>query len=171
MLLAAFRLPDGTIKVTGRNHDLNALPAKYLANPGSVEDGFVTTDGRFLTHIQAAGIPREAPTAELEVNDEPLAPRLERQALADFGLDFDAVLTQVRSTVPEHPETIYFVGPDDPSEDEIQEWIARLLAEGRIEEGAYSLRWVTLSSGVRKPAVDRRSPRQEPRGRKKRADV
>ncbi len=90
MLLAAFRLPDGTIKVTGRNHDVNALPAKYRANPGSVEDGFVTTDGRFLTRIQASGIPREAPTAELEVEDEPLAPSLKQQALADFGLDFDA---------------------------------------------------------------------------------
>jgi hypothetical protein len=77
--------------------------------------------------------------------------------MADFGLNFDALLTQVRSTVPEHPETIYFVGPDEPSEDEIQAWIARLLAEGQIEEGAYSLRWVTLASGVRKPAVDRRS--------------
>ena len=157
MLLAAFRLPDGTIKVTGRDHDLNALPAKFRANPASVEDGFVTTDGRFLTRIQAAGIPREGPTAELEVNDEPLVPSLKQQALADFGLDFDALLTQVSSTIPEHPETIYFVGPEDPSEDEIQRWIAGLLADGRIEEGAYSLRWVTLASGVRKPAVDRRS--------------
>jgi len=154
MLLAAFRLPDGTIKVTGRNHDLNALPTKFRANPGSVEDGFVTTDGRFLTRIQAAGIPREAPTSELGVEDEPLAPSLKRQALFNFGLDFDSLLAQVRSTVSEHPETIYFVGPD-PSQDEVQEWIVRLLAEGRIEEGAYSLRWVSLSSGVRKPAVDR----------------
>jgi hypothetical protein len=115
----------------------------------------VTTDGLFLTRIQAAGIPRDAPTAELEMED--LAPSLKRQALADFGLDFDAVLTQVRSTIPEHTETIYFVGPDEPTEDEIQHWIASLLAEGRIEEGAYSLRWVTLASGVRKPAVDRHS--------------
>jgi len=138
MLLAAFRLPDGTIKVTGRNHDVNALPAKYRANPGSVEDGFVTTDGRFLTRIQASGIPREAPTAELEVEDEPLAPSLKQQALADFGLDFDELLTEIRSTtVPEPPETIYFVGADEPSEDEIQKWIGGLLAEGRIEEGAY----------------------------------
>jgi hypothetical protein len=58
----------------------------------------------------------------------------------DFGLDFDAVLTQVRSTIPEHPETIYFVGPDDPSEDEIQASIASLLAEGRFEEGARNRR-------------------------------
>jgi hypothetical protein len=159
MLLAAFRLPDGTIKVTGRNHDLNALPAKFRVNPASVEDGFMTTDGRFLTRIQAAGIPREAPTAELAVEDESLAPSLKREALADFGLDFDALVTQVRSSVPEHPATIYFVGPDDPSEDEIQGWIASLLTEGRIEEGAYSLRWVTLRSGVTKPAVDRRSSR------------
>jgi hypothetical protein len=155
MLLAAFRLPDGTIKVTGRNNDLNALPAMYRANPALVEDGFVTTDGRFLTRIQAAGIPRGAPTAELEVEDEPLAPSVKRQALVDFGLDFDALLTQVRSTVPEQADTIYFVGPDEPSEGEIQAWIAGLLAAGRIEEGALSLHWVTLSSGVRKPAVDR----------------
>jgi hypothetical protein len=152
MLLAAFRLPDGTIKITGRNHDLNALPAKYRGNPGSVEDGFVTTGGRFLTRIQAAGIPRGAPTAELEVEDEPLAPSVKRQALADFGLDFDALLTKVRLTVPEQPETIYFVGQDEPTEAEIQGWISSLLAEGRIEEGAYSVCWVTLSSGVRKPA-------------------
>lgn len=162
MLLAAFRLPDGTVRVTGRNHDLNALPAKYRASPALVEDGFVTTDGRFLTRIEAAGIPRGASTAELEMNDEPLAPGLKRQAFADFGLDFDALLAQVRTTVSERPETIFFVGPDEPSEDEIRAWIAGLLAEGRIEDGRYSLRWVTLSSGVRKPAVDRHG-RSSPR--------
>ena len=97
--------------------------------------------------------PRERrPQRNSRWEDEPLAPSLKRQALADFGLDFDALLTQVRSTVPEHPETIYFVGPDEPSEEDIRGWIANLLAEGRIEEGAYSLRWVTLNSGVRKPS-------------------
>jgi hypothetical protein len=65
-----------------------------------------------------------------------LHPALGDMPSPDFGLDFDAVLTQVRSTIPEHPETIYFVGPDDPSEDEIQASIASLLAEGRFEEGA-----------------------------------
>ena len=163
MLLAAFRLPDGTVKITGRNHDWNALPAKYRADPASVEDGFVTVEGRFLTRIQAAGIPREAPPAEGEVKEEALEPGVKCQALADFGLDFDNLLTQIHAAVPESPETIYFVGPDAPSDDQIQAWIAILLAERRIEEGRYSLRWVTLSSGVRKPAVDQNSratPRQ-----------
>jgi hypothetical protein len=96
------------------------------------------------------------------VDDEPPAPSLAQQALVDFELDFDALRTQARSTVSEHPETIYFVGPNEPSEDEIQAWIAGLLAEKRIEEGAYSRRWITLASGVRKPAIDRIRQTQGP---------
>jgi hypothetical protein len=146
MLLAAFRLPDGTIKVTGRNHDVNALPARYRANPASVEDGFMTTDGRFLTRAEAAGIPREAPTAELDLGIE------------DVGDDLDSLLREAlveRDEPPEEPSTIYFVGPNDPSEEQVQAWIAGLVAEQRIEESGYSLRWVELASGVRKPAIDR----------------
>lgn len=48
---AAFRGPDGTSYCCGALHDLNCLPD--FVDPDSVEDGFLTDTGEFLTRDQA----------------------------------------------------------------------------------------------------------------------
>lgn len=155
MLRAAFRLPDGSVKITGRNHDVNALPAIYRANPALVVDGFVTGDGAFLTRAEAVGIPREPEAAELELSLDPDTADHEGAEDDGFGLDFEALRAQIATAVPaKRGERIYFVGPNDPTDDAIAAWLDGLRASGRIQAGGYVLGREALASGVSKPFVE-----------------
>lgn len=100
-LQAAFRLPDGSVIVTGKNH---VLPRGYA--PESLESGFTDRDGNFLTLTDLEGrivAGREAGEATIgKAEAAPPTGALRQQARDQFGIDFEELARQAQEAAEKY---------------------------------------------------------------------